>query len=135
MIKKEDIKGIVIIALFYLFIESIGITCPIKFLTGISCAGCGMSRAYVSLLKGDIVMAFHYHPLFMLPPVLLLSLTFKNKMTDKLFKVTISICVILFVIVYVFRLIDTSDDIVVCAINNGIIYKAVEYIASTLGFK
>lgn len=135
MIKKEDIKGIVIIALFYLFIESIGITCPIKFLTGISCAGCGMSRAYVSLLKGDIAMAFHYHPLFMLPLALLLSLIFRNRMNEKLFKIIISIYATLFVSVYVLRLLDTSDDIVVCAINNGVIYKAIEYIASTLGFK
>lgn len=135
MIRKEDIKGLVIIALFYLFIESIGITCPIKFITGISCAGCGMSRAYVSLIKGDVAMAFYYHPLFMLPPVLLLSLIFRNRMNDKMFKVLISICVILFVAVYVFRLIDTSDDIVVCSINNGMFYKAIEYIANILGFK
>lgn len=135
MIRKEDIKGLVIIALFYLFIESIGITCPIKFITGISCAGCGMSRAYVSLIKGDVAMAFYYHPLFMLPPVLLLSLIFRNRMNDKMFKVLISICVILFVAVYVFRLIDTSDDIVVCSINNGMFYKTIEYIANILGFK
>ncbi len=52
------------IALFYLLLESLGITCPIKFCTGISCAGCGMSRAWLALLRGDLGAAVSFHPLF-----------------------------------------------------------------------
>ena len=38
----------------YVALHLIGITCPIKYLTGISCPGCGMSRAYICLLRLDI---------------------------------------------------------------------------------
>ena len=55
------------IVLFYVLLESLGVTCPIRFLTGISCAGCGMSRAWLSLLRLDLAGALYYHPLFWLP--------------------------------------------------------------------
>ena len=47
--------------------EALGVTCPIRFFTGISCAGCGMSRAWLALLRGDISAAWGYHPLFWAP--------------------------------------------------------------------
>ena len=50
------------------------ITCPIKELTGIPCPGCGMTRAYLSLLQGDISAAFAFHPLFPTVPVAYLML-------------------------------------------------------------
>ena len=67
MIGKKDIQALLVIAVFYIIIEMLGVTCPIKFITGISCAGCGMSRAWLSLLRGDVSAAFFYHPLFWLP--------------------------------------------------------------------
>ena len=38
--------------------------CPIKWLTGISCPGCGMTRSFFSLLSLNIGRAIYYHPLF-----------------------------------------------------------------------
>ena len=135
MIRKEDVKGIVIIALFYLMIESIGITCPIKFITGISCAGCGMSRAYISLFKGDISMAFYYHPLFILPPILLFSIVFRNRIGSKLFKTIIVVSALLFVAVYVIRMLDMNNSVVVFEINNGLIFKVINCVTGLLDFK
>ena len=135
MIRKEDVKGIVIIALFYLMIESIGITCPIKFITGISCAGCGMSRAYISLFKGDISMAFYYHPLFILPPILLFSIVFRNRIGSKLFKTIIVVSALLFVAVYVIRMLDMNNSVVVFEINNGLIFKVINFVTGLLDFK
>ena len=63
----KDIQALAAVALFYIVIESLGVTCPILFLTGISCAGCGMSRAWLSLLRLDLAGAFAFHPLFWLP--------------------------------------------------------------------
>ena len=62
----KDIQALAAVALFYIVIESLGVTCPILFLTGISCAGCGMSRAWLSLLRLDLAGAFAFHPLFWL---------------------------------------------------------------------
>ncbi len=38
-------------------------TCPVYLTTGVPCPGCGMSRAGVSLVKGDVAGAFDMHPL------------------------------------------------------------------------
>lgn len=46
----------ILILLFY--------RCPFQFFFGVSCPGCGMTRAFIALLHLDIVGAFRYHPLF-----------------------------------------------------------------------
>lgn len=57
------------IFLFYLVYGLAGIStgCSIKGFTGVPCPGCGMTRAYLLLLKGNLAGAFYYHPLFPLP--------------------------------------------------------------------
>ncbi|MCR5352830.1 MAG: DUF2752 domain-containing protein [Clostridiales bacterium] len=39
-------------------------TWTIKYITGVSCPSCGMTRAYHCLFRFDFAGAFHYHPLF-----------------------------------------------------------------------
>ena len=67
--RKELICAVTAVVVLYTAMESIGITCPIKFITGISCAGCGMSRAWMAFFQLDIAKAFAYHPLFWLVPI------------------------------------------------------------------
>ena len=55
-----------------LYIFEIG--CPILRFIGIPCPGCGMTRAWLSVLRGDIVMAFSYHAMFWALPILVLML-------------------------------------------------------------
>ena len=67
---KTVIISIIMVIIAYGIMQYMGITCPIKYITGISCAGCGMTRAWIALLHFDINTAFMYHPLFFfLPPV------------------------------------------------------------------
>lgn len=61
-LKKADMQIASVIAIFYIFIKLHGIGCQIRFFTGISCAGCGMTREWTALIQGNIVAAFHYHP-------------------------------------------------------------------------
>ena len=69
----EVITSVAAVVVLYVILESFGVTCPIKYITGISCAGCGMSRAWIALLHFNIHDAFMYHPLFFLPPVVVMS--------------------------------------------------------------
>lgn len=48
------------VALLYLS----GIGCPIRFLFGIPCPGCGVTRACEAALRGNFEEAFRWHPLF-----------------------------------------------------------------------
>ena len=63
-----------LIALIYLVFHLVGIGCPIKFVSGISCPGCGMTRALAAVLRGDAASAFSFHPLWGTLPLLLLLL-------------------------------------------------------------
>ena len=93
------------IALAYGLMFALGITCPIRFLTGISCPGCGMTRAVLSALRFRFADAFCFHPLWilLLPAVALIGyLSFKGKKTA--LRVTLVACGVLMLLVYAIRL-------------------------------
>ncbi|MBI2722741.1 MAG: DUF2752 domain-containing protein [Bacteroidetes bacterium] len=66
------------------FLERHLFTCSIKNFTGFDCPGCGMQRAFVALLKGDILSSLNFNPsllpflLTLLYVTLHLSFNFKN---------------------------------------------------------
>ncbi len=66
----------ILIAVYYWFDPSkefFFIGCPLKSLTGLECAGCGVQRAFHELLHGNWRSAFLLNPLFiLLLPVLIL---------------------------------------------------------------
>ena len=46
--------------------------CPVHWLTGIACPGCGITRASVALARGDFARAWHFHPfVYLLVPLAL----------------------------------------------------------------
>ena len=131
--KRDDLRAVAAIALFYLFIEALGVTCPIRFLTGISCAGCGMSRAWMSLLRLDIPAAFSYHPLFWLPIPGAAVLLLRRKLSDRLFKGCLGAACVLFITVYLFRLFSPEDQIVVFQPSQGLIARISSGLSGTGG--
>lgn len=95
----EVITSVAVVVVLYVILESFGVTCPIKYITGISCAGCGMSRAWIALLHFNIHDAFMYHPLFFLPPVV--------------------------VIVYLYRMLIGDGNVVVFEPQNNIVFRII----------
>lgn len=92
------------LSIIFLFIKKFGeITgsiCLIRGLTGVPCPSCGMSRAIIAVINGDIIKAFKFHPLFWLPFVALLLIIFKRRFFKK-----ILICsIILIMLVYILRM-------------------------------
>lgn len=128
--RKELICAVTAVVILYTAMESIGITCPIKFITGISCAGCGMSRAWLAFLRLDMAKAFEYHPLFWLPPIAVIVLLCKSKINIKIYKMFIFTIVLMFAIVYICRLIWSGDDIVVFEPQNNILFRIIRVINS-----
>ncbi len=50
----KDCATILICCIYYLFLHLINNTCLILWVTGVKCPTCGMTRAIISLFKGDI---------------------------------------------------------------------------------
>lgn len=120
---KNNITAAVAIVFLYVAFDVLGIGCPIKFLTGISCIGCGMTRAWLSVLRLDWKSAFYYHPAFWLPPLFLIFFLFKNKISIKIYKIFIFTAISLFVIIYIARLLQADGDIVVFQPQNNILFR------------
>lgn len=111
--------------LFYVFLESMGITCPILFLSGISCAGCGMSRAWLSLLRLDFASAFSYHPLFLLPVPAAFIYLMKKHIPKVVYQTVMVITVVLFMTVYIVRILSSDDSVVRFTPAAGLIGRAI----------
>ena len=126
----EVITSVAAVVVLYVILESFGVTCPIKYITGISCAGCGMSRAWIALMHFNIHEAFMYHPLFFLPPVVVIVMLLKSKINIKIYKIIIFTIIIMFAIVYICRLIWSGDDVVVFEPQNNILFRIIRIINS-----
>lgn len=124
---KSILISTVSIFILYLIFYISGIGCPIKFITGISCGGCGMTRAWINIFRFDFKDAFYYHPLVLLPPIYLLILMFRKQIENNLFKIINALFIILFISVYILRLLNPNDNIVVFNPENGIIFKIIYY--------
>ena len=120
---KGELGAIGVIAGFYLVLQGMGITCPVLFLTGVSCAGCGMSRAWLSLCRLDLTGAFHYHPLFWLPIPGAILLFFKRHMPKRWFVAMGTVMTALFLAVYLARMFTPQDNIVVFCPKEGFLYR------------
>ncbi len=126
--RKNDVKALCTIAALYLGLGLLGITCPIKFLTGISCAGCGMTRAWLCLLRGDIGAAFSYHPLFLLPIPGAAVLLLRRRLPRKLFTGLLAAMLAILLLVYAARMLDLTDSVVVFDPDQGLIPRLLSEI-------
>lgn len=101
---------IISICIAYIFLtDALNIGCPFRWLTGIPCPACGITRAYLSFCSLDFRGAFLNHPLFWLLPVLVFigihkdtnMLKFLNEKTTRIILISGAI---LFIAVYFIRL-------------------------------
>ena len=99
------------LSIIFLFIKKFakitGSICLIRGVTGVPCPSCGMSRAIIAFINGDIINAFKFHPLFWLPFILFVLIVFKRKF----FKQIIIGAIILTMSVYIFRIAMFFPDI------------------------
>ncbi len=61
---KLEVLAAIAIAVAALSLTHIG--CPIRFLFGVPCPGCGITRACSAFLHGHFAEAFRWHPLFLI---------------------------------------------------------------------
>ncbi len=120
------------VVVLYGILAVLGAGCPIKYLTGVSCGGCGMSRAWLCALRLDFAGAFEYHPLFWTVIPMALIIIFRKRF-PRLAKVSFAIIIALFLVVYIIRMADPSCDVVVFHPKDGLVYRLGSYILSLFG--
>ena len=117
--------AVLAVVLLYGGMEALGITCPIRFITGISCAGSGMSRARLALLRGDISAAWGYHPLFWVPVLAAGLLLIRRHIPRRVLRGAVWAGAVLFLAVYALRMADPGDSIVTFAPQTGLLFRVV----------
>ena len=100
-----------------------GMSCPLKILFGISCPGCGMTRAIIAIFHLDFQTALHYHPMIVFLPFLayILVRIIAGKITKKLISL-IAVIVLLFLVTYCLRL-YLKSDVLSFTYSDSFIYK------------
>jgi hypothetical protein len=119
------------VVVFYGILFTLQITCPIKAVTGISCPGCGMTRAWLSLLHLDPAAAWQFHPLFLLPALWLGAFLMRGRY-PAVYKACTAVAIMLLLVVYVVRMMDPADQIVVFAPWEGGFLRAVRAVWGSL---
>lgn len=105
-----------------------GISCPIWYLFGVPCCGCGMTRATMALLRFDFIRALSFHPLVFFMPIFLILYIYcrlKNINTNNLIY---CIC-ISFLVTYIIRMFFIENDpVMYINIKSGMIYKLYHFL-------
>ncbi len=127
-ILKERLLLILIIFGSCLLLSILPMGCPLKYITGISCPGCGMTRAFLSLFLPDVSLAFHYHPLFILLPVMACLYLFGFYLNPKLLRALWLLLIIIFLLTYLVRLYFIPNDVVEIDLQSGFILKLYHFL-------
>lgn len=115
---KQKVKKFLLVHIFAflgILFYSYVFGCPLQRLFGITCPGCGMSRAWIAFFKLDFKSAFSFHPLFIPITCVLLYALHREVLPKKLPQKAETVLFILVgsaaVILWIYRLF--SDDPVV----------------------
>ncbi len=123
---KALIRACAAVVAVYAVLFALGITCPIKYVTGISCPGCGMSRATWAMLRLDLAAAVYYHPLcFAMPPVALGMIYTYATHRRRAFSALLFGTAGAMIAVYLYRLIFLEQGVVVAELESGLISRAI----------
>ncbi len=113
------VTAVLLFFLLFLF----DVPCVVKQLTGLSCPGCGMSRALISALKLDFASAFYYHPLWVLVLPTFAALVFCGiKKYRRAFLIVGISAAVLVISVWAYRLISGSP-VVSFDFQNSAVYR------------
>ncbi|MCD3349444.1 DUF2752 domain-containing protein [Clostridium botulinum] len=119
-------KVLLLVVIYFFFTVYSKITtsiCIIRGFIGIPCPACGIIRAYVSLIKRHPLKALYYHPLYILPIIILWFYKFNKDNFHK----CLNTCIILGIVVYFIRIYYMFPYKEPMELNhNAILFKIIE---------
>lgn len=130
IVNKSTLNILFVIAIYTLFLNVTHIGCPIRFLTGVSCMGCGMSRALSAVIRLHFQEAVHYHPLVFFVPFIIVFMCIESKIAvsnKRLVKFVWIVIISSFFITYLVRLFS-NDPVVQINIKDGLIFKMIKHL-------
>lgn len=106
--------------------------CPIRRFWGVSCPGCGMTRACVALLRLDFLAAAAYHPLvFVLIPGLLYFI-FREllpfSLSRKAETILLAAFMVALVAVYCYRMFISHAAVLETDFSSSVFYKIISFV-------
>jgi hypothetical protein len=122
---QDRLKLAFIIGVIYIIFNIIGIGCPIKFFTGISCPGCGMTRAVFAALRLQFSDALYFHPLFGLVPFMFALYLFDYKLKPHHVKYIYTAICIAFLLVYIMRVSLDPNALISIDFQNSSVLKFI----------
>ena len=126
---RRGLIAAVAVAALYVVFFALGVGCPIKYLTGISCPGCGMTRACLSALRLDFSAALYYHPLWMaLPPFAVACVLLRWRRKPRALRALVFGGAALMLAVWVWRVFAHEGDVVVIAPQSGLMVRVARRI-------
>ncbi len=129
---KRKLPLLIAVAIYLIFCTLVT-GCPIKFLTGIPCPGCGMTRAILSALRLDFAEAFHFHPLFPLAPLFVLYIFFDDALPRGASRGFGIFFAVIFIGTYIFRIFFTKNPVVAIDLDRGFVIKSFHKILTLFG--
>lgn len=116
-----------VIVAAYGLLFALGGTCPIKAVLGISCPGCGMTRACLHAVRLDLAAAFYYHPLWvLLLPFAVTCLLLWRRGKVRPLRIIIACGIALMLAVWLWRMLaHVSGDVVVFRPQDGWIGRGI----------
>lgn len=104
-----------------ILLQVLSIGCPIKFITGMSCPGCGLTRAWESALLLNFDDAVRFHPLFWVVPLVFLMLAVSKNMKRRMtWNIMLGVVALCFVALWMIRLgIDGDFSMILPAASNN----------------
>ena len=119
---QDLILSVVVLAVYVGLSFVLPVKCLIRWLTGISCPGCGITRALFAVCQLDFAAAWQFNPMifYLIPmvPVLLVAYLRKaKKLTDVLLCITAGVMVV----VYLYRLLVLHSPVLEVEPANGFI--------------
>ncbi len=91
-------KPVMVIAFAGLLLFLIDVGCPFRFFFGISCPGCGLTRAWLAFFTGDVIRAFSLHPLFWAPVAAIVLFGMSPKLGSWATTVALLLCIAVIVL-------------------------------------
>ncbi|MCR5733505.1 MAG: DUF2752 domain-containing protein [Lachnospiraceae bacterium] len=125
LIKEYTVPAICVF-LTYVLLHVLKTGCPVKYLTGISCPGCGMFRAYCHVITLDLKGAFALHPLWPMPILWIIVFAFRDRINAKIYKLINLLFIAALIIVYIVRLSTGNDPVVVFDPQSGYLYRTIQ---------